>query len=106
MEQDPVALVRPPVYTEKELHAADLNLQELVAAPDHKLIEKIGNTIHQNDGTHLHGGVAVYDDTIWQRRWKKFLVGPQSLYFLSRGKITNHFISLLTAKWIGARARK
>ena len=91
----PMALVRPPVYMEEELHTADPKLQEFVAA-DWKLINFFGDTIHQNDGTHLHVRVSVAMGTSWQRWWEKVLVGPHNLYHLSCGNDAHQFLALLT----------
>ena len=45
-------------FTEDELRAGDERLQDLTSA-DRKLIDIFGDTIHQNDGSHLRGGVSV-----------------------------------------------
>jgi metal-responsive CopG/Arc/MetJ family transcriptional regulator len=62
-----MVLVGPHIYMEEELlHAVDAKLQ----APTHQsrsevLIKIVGDTIHENDGTHLHEGVSVAVDTSW-----------------------------------------
>jgi len=83
VEQVVGALVGIRAYTEEELRAAESELQELTAA-DWKLISVFGDTIHQNNGTHLHGGASAAVDTAWQRRWMHVIANPHSLYSLSR----------------------
>jgi hypothetical protein len=46
----------PRNLTSDEIMAEDANVQQLTAA-DHCLISVYGDTIRQNDGSHLHGGV-------------------------------------------------
>ena len=92
-------------YTEVELRAADSKLQDLAAA-DRKLIEIFGDTIHQNDGTHLHGTVSSAVDQMWQRRWLRVTSGPQNLYYLPRGAVGHRFLNLLVKECGGARERK
>eukprot|EP00957_Ditylum_brightwellii_P193599 14742685-Ditylum_brightwellii.AAC.1 len=41
--------------------------KSLLSPMDHKLIKVSGNTIHDNDGSHLAGGIS--DDDKWQQYW-------------------------------------
>ena len=94
------------VYTEEELRAANPELQVLTAA-DTKLIGVFGDTIHQNDGTHLREGVSVAEDTAWQRRWIQVIAGPHSsFYSLPRSKEGKRLPDLLVAEWKGCRERR
>ena len=89
-------------WTEEELRAHDSKLQTLTAA-DLILIRIFGDTIHQNDGTHLHGGAGSAVDAMWQRRWKALIAGPHRFYELPRGKVAHRFLALLIAEWKGCR---
>ena len=73
-------------------------LQELTGA-DRKLINIFGDTIHQNDGSHLCGGVSVAVDTSWQRRYQDIVAGPFKLYELPRGRIAFCYLNLLMLEW-------
>ena len=48
------------------------------AQPPEGVVEKLtrvyGDCVHQNDGTHLDGGIR--DDMVWQERWKKIVGLP------------------------------
>jgi hypothetical protein len=81
----------------------DPKLQTLSRA-DELLIEVYGDTIHQNDGTHLDGGVA--DDRIWQRRWMKVVSCNLSLWDAPMGRVGKRFVQLLAEEWKGVRERQ
>ncbi|KAL3795565.1 hypothetical protein ACHAWO_009861 [Cyclotella atomus] len=81
---------------------ADPRLQELSIA-DWKLLGVYGDTIHQNDGIHLDGGIV--DDLLWQRRWRKVVSTPLSLWYAPKGKIGRAFVEQLTKEWRGVRER-
>jgi hypothetical protein len=34
--------------------------------------------VHQNDGTHLDGGVK--EDDVWQAQWRKLIILPSQRY--------------------------
>ena len=55
----------PRQCTEAELRAEDPQLQRLTDA-DRWLCSIYGDTIHQNDGTHLDGGIGAVDNAKWQ----------------------------------------
>ena len=46
----------------------------MVTDVDRKLMGVCRDCIHQNDGTHLDGGVE--DDAAWQARWRKLVALP------------------------------
>eukprot|EP00956_Cyclotella_meneghiniana_P009504 scaffold13157_cov41-Cyclotella_meneghiniana.AAC.3 len=80
----------------------DSRLQNLTPA-DWKLMGVYGDTIHQNDGRHLDGGIN--DDAVWQRRWRKVVSTKLSLWFAPKGKIGRAFVELLAKEWRGVRER-
>jgi hypothetical protein len=63
-----------------------------------------GDTIHQNDGTHLDGGVV--DDGRWQARWRRVVSRHLSLWDAPSGKVGKRFITLLANEWAGVRERR
>lgn len=60
-----------------------------------------GDHVHDNDGSHLHGGVA--DDIEWQKRWHRLVVLPSKLYELPKGKVAHEFIEELCTLLEGMR---
>lgn len=81
---------------------ADSRLQELSVA-DWKLLSVYGDTIHLNDGIHLDGGIV--DDLLWQRRWRRVVATPLSLWYAPKGKVGRAFVEQLTKEWRGVRER-
>ncbi len=67
--------------TEAKLHTEDPQLQRLTDA-DRRLSSVYGNTIHQNDGTHLDGGIGVAKDAKWQWLYLWVASGQLLLYDL------------------------
>jgi hypothetical protein len=61
-----IAQFLPRHCTEAELRAEDPQLQWLTDA-NRRLCSVYGNTIHQNDGTHLDSGIGVAKDAKWQQ---------------------------------------
>ena len=55
----------PQRWTAEELQRDDPMMQDTTPA-DQKLISIYGDTIHQNDGRHLDGGIGVAKDRKWQ----------------------------------------
>ena len=44
-----------------------------------RLMDKVyGDHVHQNDGTHLDGGIT--DDTVWQTYWRRLIVYTPKAY--------------------------
>ena len=97
--------VQHRVWTEAELREEDPQLQVLTAA-DRKLMSVYGDTIHQNDGTHLDGGIGAFEDRKWQRLYKRIIACNLPLYDLPSGKYANTFLELQTQLWRDVRARK
>ncbi len=66
----PATTSEQEVFTPRRWTAAELQLDDpLIQAftpADHKLLEVYGDTIHQNDGTHLDGGIGIGDNRLWQ----------------------------------------
>ena len=56
-----------------------------VSAADLKLMDVYGDYIHQNDGSHLDGGIK--DDAVWQARWAKLIVLPAQRYNAPGGPV-------------------
>jgi hypothetical protein len=54
----------PHHCNDAELRAEDPCLQRLTDA-DHRLCSVYGDTIHQNDGTHIDGGIGAAEDSKW-----------------------------------------
>ena len=73
-------------------------------AADLKLRSVLGDYPHQNDGTHLNGGIA--DDRTWQRRWRLVVAEAMALYRVPSGRVGKRFIQMLTDEWRGVRERK
>ncbi len=63
-----------------------------------------GEIIHQNDGTHLSGGIA--DDAIWQGWWRRLLVLPAKYYKIHVSKETKRLDELLEQILKDVMARK
>ena len=70
-----------------------------ISAANKKLDTVYGDHIHDNSGSHLHGGIGRAEDLIWQGYHRRLLSHNQSLYDTPRGKlgkeITNEFSNLL-----------
>ena len=55
---------------------------EVMTAADRKLMEVFGgNTIHRNDGRHLHGGIEAARDVQHMTWHDRVIAHPHSLYF-------------------------
>jgi hypothetical protein len=74
----------PRHCTEAKLHAEDPQLQWLTNV-DSWLCSVYSNAIHQNDGTHLDGGIGVAKDAKWQRLYLWVPSGQLLLYDLPNG---------------------
>jgi hypothetical protein len=61
---------------------------------DLKLKEVYGDYLHQNDGTHLDGGIQ--DDAEWQERWRKLVPLPAQRYQAPGGAVGRRFLRILT----------
>ena len=74
----------PCHYMDAELQEEDPRLQRLTDA-NHRLCRVYGNTIHQNDGPHLDGGISAAEDAKWQRFHLWAAACQLLLYNLSNG---------------------
>ena len=86
----------PRHCTEAELRAEDPRLGRLTDA-DRWLCSVYGNTIHQNDGTHLDGGIGAAQDAKWQRLHLRVAACTLLLYDLPNGLWAHQFLEMLTA---------
>jgi len=90
----------PRHCTDAELRAEDPQLQRLTDA-DRRLCSVYGDTIHQNDGTHLDGGIGVAEDAKWQRLHLRIAACNLLLYDLPNGRWATRFLETLTNLWVG-----
>ena len=81
----------PPHITTEA--GADLQGHRLTPC-DIKLRSVYGNHVHRNDGTHLTGG--IYDDALWQTRWRRISNLTLRFYDAPKGKAGQRFVILLT----------
>ena len=86
----------PRHCTDAELRAEAPQLQRLTDA-DRRLCSVYGDTIHQNDGTHLDGGIGVAEDAKWQRFHLRIAACNLPLYDLPNGHWENWFLEKLQA---------
>ena len=63
------------------------------------LQEVYGDFPHQNDGSHLDGGVV--DDALWQRRWLSLSAQLASWYTTPTGAVGHRFMAILALEWQG-----
>jgi hypothetical protein len=91
--------------TDAELRAEDPRLQRLTDT-DHRLCSVFGDTIHQNDGTHLDGGIGVAEDAKWQRLHLRVVACNLPLYDLPNGRWATRFLETLTNLCVGVVERR
>ena len=99
---DPYVNFEAQTFTELQLRVLDPLLQQFTPA-DEKLHQVYGDTIHQNDGTHLSGDIEATVDKKWQRLYHRVIAGPLKLWDLPNGRVANRYLDLLTAELKGAR---
>ena len=63
------------------------------------LQEVYGNFPHQNDGSHLDGGVA--DDALWQRCWRRLAAQSAIWYATPTGEVGRRFTAIMGVGWQG-----
>ena len=90
----------PRHCTDAELRAEDPRLQRLTDA-NRRLCSVYGNTIHQNDGTHLDDGIGFAEDAKWQRLHLRVSACILPLYDLPNGRWALWFLEMLTDLWVG-----
>lgn len=76
--------------------------------PPEGVIEKLtrvyGDCVHQNDGTHLDGGIR--DDAVWQERWRKVVGLPPQRYNAPNEKVGRLFVKTLAEELEGVTTRR
>ena len=70
---------------------------------DRKLISVYGDTIHQNDGTHLHGLLDAAEDMLYQDLYKRVASVSVSMYEVYRNGVGAKFLNMLATEWEKAR---
>ena len=90
----------PPITTEA---GSDLPGHTLTSC-NHKLCLVYKYHIHSNDGTHLTGGIA---DNVLCQTWWRLISNPTPIFYKdSKGKASQHFVTLLTEELCGAQERR
>ena len=85
----------PQHSTDVELHLEDPLMQDTTPA-DLRLISIYGDTIHQNDGRHLDGGIGAAEDRKWQRLYMRIAACKSPLYDLPNGRWAVRFLAIQT----------
>eukprot|EP00978_Attheya_sp_CCMP212_P013895 scaffold35059_cov31-Attheya_sp.AAC.2 len=71
---------------------------------DRKMFTVYGDYyVHQNDGTHLDGGVT--DDAQWQEYWRKLAILPPQQFDVPTGAVGRQFVEILTEELVGVAQR-
>ena len=65
-------------------------------AADIQLREVYGDHIHQNDGSHLDGGIS--SDQYWQEKWKEMITLPSRRVILPSGVFGRRFLDILISE--------
>ena len=73
---------------------------------DKKLMEVYGDTVHLNDGRHLHGGIDAATDEKHIKWFDLVVAHPHKLYFPPRCKVGKKFISMLAGLLRGVIDRR
>ena len=90
----------PPISTNQ-----GTNLPDYTTTPVDDLLDSVyRDHLHQNDGSHLNGGIPT--DGKWQEYYRRLLPFPSSQYDLPKGKVGKLFLSRLTIELNGVRERK
>ena len=71
---------------------------------ERKLKEVYGDHLHQDDGTHLDGGIR--DDAEWQARWRLIVGLPPQRYNVPNGAVGRLFVRELAAELSGVTERR
>jgi hypothetical protein len=97
----------PPKESEEEVQdvttVGDLSGATILAV-DIKLMKVFGDYIHQNDGTHLDGGIE--EDDAWQGQCSQLIALLSQHYDAPSGALGQNFICLLTKELEGICCRK
>ena len=62
-----------------------------------------GEFLHQNDRSHLDGGIK--DDAAWQRCWRRLAAQSSRWYATPSGVVGRRFTAILAAEWQGVISR-
>ena len=93
------------ILTAAEIMAEDVHVQQITPADD-RLIRVYGDTIRQNDGLHLHGGVDEELSTL-HRDWYMQVIGTKLwLWDLPNTSDGNVFLDILNQLFKDVIARK
>jgi hypothetical protein len=83
---------------EQESEATTMPIGDLPGATihdaDRNLLGVYDDYIHQDDRTHLDGGIK--DDAVWQERWRTVVTLPGQRYNAPGGAVGRYFVRLLT----------
>ena len=78
-------------------------LREVFVKVDMNFFGRYGDTINQNDGTHLDVGIGIAEDRKMQRLWMRIAKDPHRLYEILMGEIGNCFLKIQTVLFKGVR---
>jgi hypothetical protein len=65
----------------------------VISEADLKMKEVFGDYVHQNDGSHLDGGIK--EDGAWQEQWRKLIALPSQRYDAPNGAVGRRFVNIL-----------
>lgn len=71
---------------------------------DQMMDEIYGDHVHQNDGTHLDGGIT--DDATWQSYWRQLVVFPSHAYDVPNKSTGRRFVDMVANLLRGIKRRK
>jgi hypothetical protein len=92
----------PPLVVATDVEA---DLPGYQPTPADLLLDTVfGDHVHDNDGTHLDGGIA--NDAFWQCRWKRMAQLATTRYQVPKGKVGRRFLTILTHEFQGVRERR
>jgi hypothetical protein len=89
---------------EAQLRAIDPKLQQFTDA-DRRILGLYGDSCHQNDGTHMDGGIGHGADLKWQHRYRRVIANRHQLYWLPSGRWAKRFLQILTELLTDVRER-
>ena len=99
--EEPLEVQPPPIVTER-----DADKDRIPAEADRLMDTVYGDHVHQNDGTHLAGGVNAAVDEAWQRRWRSLTGQQQQLYTVPGGEEGKDFVRQFRLELEGVRSRR
>ncbi len=103
LDGDPMPVVE--VWVADAESVEDLRGQVL-SDPDRRLLSVYGNTVHRNDGRHLHGGVEAALDEQHMAWFDQVVAHPHRLYFPPNCAIGKRFVDQYEKLWAGVLERK